>query len=104
MEISIEGKNLKISLVTSNRESQYTVALLNKLGNKHGFEWVEPGEADLVLCSVCDIDDLPKLKKARKMAGDKPLIMGEWRLLPEVAGLHGLIMSGLVKGLSSLKP
>lgn len=67
---------MKISLVTSNRESQYTVALLNKLGNKHGFEWVEPEEADLVFCSVCDLDDLPKLKKARKMAGDKPLIMG----------------------------
>lgn len=52
------------------------MTLLKKVAENRGFKWVEPAEADLIMCSVCDVDDLSKLKKARKIAGEKPLIMG----------------------------
>ena len=70
---------MKIHLVrmkNPERDARYTHIVIEQQIRKYGFQLVPPNEAELFLCSICDTDDLPKLKMARKIAGDKPLVMG----------------------------
>jgi radical SAM superfamily enzyme YgiQ (UPF0313 family) len=68
---------MKIHLVKdSNKLRKYTYRTLDLLMEIHAIDSSEPEDADLFLVSVDDPDDLPLIKRARKLAGDRPLIAG----------------------------
>ena len=59
-----------------NKYNKYTYRTLDLAMEKSGVELVSPRNADLFLVSVDDPDDFSLVKKARQMAGGRPVIAG----------------------------
>lgn len=68
---------MKVHLVESGaKHNKYTYRTLYHLMGVFGVEQSDEGNADVILVSLDDPDDLPMLRRSRKIAGDRPLIAG----------------------------
>lgn len=68
---------MKVALIGSKRGAAlYTMATLRTAMQKFGVEETDIGNADALWVSMCDVSEAPMLKKARKQAGRRPLVMG----------------------------
>jgi len=68
---------VKVYLVeASSKHNKYTYRTLHHLMLAFGVQEVEQDQADLILVSIDDPDDLPLVRRARRIAGERPVIAG----------------------------
>jgi hypothetical protein len=70
-------RNMSVALLAGKAATNlYTLAALRALMKAHGVTEADPVHADALWVSMCDPDDLPVLIEARRIAGNRPVIMG----------------------------
>lgn len=87
---------MKVALIGNTRGAAlYTMATLRTAMQASGVIETDIGNADAVWVSICDVTELPTLKRARKLAGKRPLIMGgfeAWIWRPYLAWADAVVV------------
>ena len=87
---------MKVALIGSSRGAAlYTMATLRTAMHAFGIEEAGIVEADALWVSMCDVSEAPVLKRARRQAGRRPLIMGGfegWMWRPWLAWADAVVV------------